>query len=49
LYKKFKLEKRNAIFEENCIKSLVFKEGISNGVLEVFDVLIISEIIIIVL
>jgi hypothetical protein len=33
---KFKLEGRNVIFEGENLRSLIFKEGISDGILEVF-------------
>jgi hypothetical protein len=33
---KFKLKGRNIIFEGNFVRSLILKEGISNGILEVF-------------
>jgi hypothetical protein len=39
-HEKFKLEGRNAIFERDddslIIRSLILKEGISDGILEVF-------------
>jgi hypothetical protein len=33
---KFKLEGRNITFKDDCKRSLILKEGISNGILEVF-------------
>jgi hypothetical protein len=39
LYKKFKLKKRNIIFENYIQRPIILKEGISNGILEVFEFL----------
>jgi hypothetical protein len=35
-HKKFKLKGRKIIFENNNIRSLILKEGISDGILEMF-------------